>query len=88
MKTICQKFESNKRHKDFQSFALPLSYFGIEKEKKRIKVEKKWNEPFMRLISSTSKVERKRKYNTQSAYPNAVSAAAAVRTHKAIYCPF
>lgn len=46
------------------------------------------NEPFIRLIYSTSNVERKRKYNTQSAYPKAVSAAAAVNTHKAIYCPF
>lgn len=26
----CQKFDSNKRHKDFQSFALPLSYSSIE----------------------------------------------------------
>lgn len=45
-------------------------------------------EPFIRLIYSTSKVERRRKYKTQSAYPNAVSAAAAVNTQSAISCPF
>ena len=45
-------------------------------------------EPFIRLMASTSKVERKRKYKTQSAYPYAVSAAAAVNTHNASKCPF